>query len=216
MSKHFIYVADPMCSWCWGFSPVINKVDDSFGEDAPIRVMVGGLRAGNTEAMRDKDKDYIRNHWAHVQEASGQPFDFSFFDQEGFVYDTEPACRAIVTARKLDETKVLPFLEVVQRAFYAEGKDTTDENVLADLAGDFGFDRDAFYEVLTADETKEETLGDFWFSQKSGVTGFPTLIAVEDEKGAIVTAGFQEYESLETPLGQWVSGQMTLAGEAAS
>ena len=23
---HFIYFADPMCSWCWGFAPVIEKI----------------------------------------------------------------------------------------------------------------------------------------------------------------------------------------------
>ncbi|MDH5427723.1 MAG: DsbA family protein, partial [Nitrospirota bacterium] len=26
MSPTLIYVADPMCSWCWGFSPVLEEI----------------------------------------------------------------------------------------------------------------------------------------------------------------------------------------------
>lgn len=204
MSKHFLYVADPMCSWCWGFSPVIDKVNETFGDQAPVRVMVGGLRPGTTHAMRDQDKDYIRSHWEHVRDASGQPFDFSFFDQDGFIYDTEPACRAVVTARKLDDAKALPFLAHLHRAFYAENRNTADENELADIARDFGFARETFFDTLTASETREETQGDFWFAQQSGITGFPTLLAVEDKQAMMVTAGYQRWENLEQPLRGWV------------
>lgn len=219
MSKHFIYVADPMCSWCWGFSPVIGQIHETFGTRAPVRVMVGGLRPGTTEPMGGKDKDYIRGHWEHVHEASGQPFDFSFFERDGFVYDTEPACRAIVTARKLDEQsgdgqansgedgpRAVPFLARVHQAFYAEGRDTTDGGELVEIAADFGYDKDAFAETWVAKETREETLGDFWFAQKSGITGFPTLLAVEDQQAQLVTAGFQKWENLAGPLEGWLSG----------
>lgn len=205
MSKHFLYVADPMCSWCWGFSPVIGKVAETFGEDAPVRVMVGGLRPGTVEPMRQKDKDYVRNHWHHVQEASGQPFDFAFFDQEGFVYDTEPACRAVVAARRLDPEKTLPFLARVQQAFYAENRNTADGNVLADIAAEFGFNRDAFLAILTSPEAREETQGDFWFAQQSGITGFPTLLAVEGQQAMLVTAGYVPWDALAEPLAGWVA-----------
>ncbi len=72
-------------------------------------MIMGGLRAGNTQAMRQEDKDYIRNAWTRVNAATGQPFDHAFFDREGFVYDTEPACRAVVTVRKLKPQLALPF-----------------------------------------------------------------------------------------------------------
>ena len=57
-----------------------------------------------------QDKDYIREAWTRVGAATGQPFDFSFLDREGFVYDTEPACRAVVTARRLLPRIALPFM----------------------------------------------------------------------------------------------------------
>ncbi len=103
--KRIILFADPMCSWCWGFAPVISAIREEFAGLAPIRLVVGGLRAGETKPMDEKSKVYIRHHWEHVQSATGQPFDFEFFDRDGFVYDTEPACRASVAARNLAPAK---------------------------------------------------------------------------------------------------------------
>ena len=97
MDKELVYFADPMCSWCYGFAPVVAAVEQQFRGRLPLRLVMGGLRAGQTRPMRDADKEYIRDAWTRVNAASGQPFDFAFFEREGFVYDTEPACRAVVT-----------------------------------------------------------------------------------------------------------------------
>jgi len=204
MTKQLLYVADPMCSWCWGFSPVISQVQRTYGDKVPMQIMMGGLRPGTIHAMTDNDKTMVKDHWGHVTEASGQPFDFSFFDLDGFVYDTEPACRSIVTARKLDESKTLGFLEAVHGAFYRDKKDTTNTDQLCDIAGDAGFNKELFKQFFTSDEIMEETQGDFWFSQKSGITGFPTLVAVEDGKGSIVTAGYRPWEQISETLDQWL------------
>ena len=85
-----------MCSWCYGFAPVIAALAERFEDRLPLQIVMGGLRAGNAEPMRAEDKDYIRGAWTQVDAATGQPFDMSFFDRESFVYDTEPACRAVV------------------------------------------------------------------------------------------------------------------------
>ena len=101
MSKpHLVYFADPMCSWCWGFSPVIEAIQQRYGPALPIRLIVGGLRPWTTAPITAHERADIRQHWEHVRDASGQPFDFTFFDRAGFVYDTEPASRAIVVLRR--------------------------------------------------------------------------------------------------------------------
>ena len=95
-----IYVADPMCSWCWGFSPVIAELARRYNTEAGMHVIAGGLRPGATQAMDAAHKTTVREHWQHVEERTGQPFDYTFFERDGFVYDTEPACRALVTVRR--------------------------------------------------------------------------------------------------------------------
>ena len=93
MSANLLYIADPMCSWCWGFSPVIELVRKNFENQLPMQVLMGGLRPGTNEPMGDSMKNEIKEHWKHVHQATGQPFDYSFFDRKGFVYDTEPAAQ---------------------------------------------------------------------------------------------------------------------------
>ena len=46
-TPRLIYFADPMCSWCYGFSPVIAQIRQTFGRALPIEVVMGGLRPGN-------------------------------------------------------------------------------------------------------------------------------------------------------------------------
>ena len=119
----FIYFADPMCSWCWGFAPVIERLNAAYGEALPIRLVMGGLRPGTEQVMTEAAKQSTRTHWEHVTEASGQPFNYAFFDRQDFVYDTDPAARATVLVRKRRPEKALAFLERTQRAFYAENQD---------------------------------------------------------------------------------------------
>lgn len=206
VGPHLVYFADPMCSWCWGFSPVIQAVRAEFGERLPIRLIAGGLRPGNAKPMDEAAKSEIRTHWEHVHDASGQPFEFGFFEREGFVYDTEPASRAVVLSRHRSMEDALDMLAALHRAFYAGNEDVTDPVVLAGVAARLGFDPDVFREDLAGEELGAETWQDFAISQQAGVTGFPTLIAGSGAANdyALVTQGFQPGERLLPALGRWL------------
>jgi putative protein-disulfide isomerase len=86
---------------------------------------MGGLRAFNTDPMSVPFQEMLRDHWKHVREASGLPFSDGVFAMPGFVYDTEPPCRAVVTARTLDAAKALGLMKAVQTAFYRDARDVT-------------------------------------------------------------------------------------------
>jgi putative protein-disulfide isomerase len=204
--RHFVYFADPMCSWCYGFAPVISALAKQFAGRLPVRLVMGGLRAGNTQAMRPQDKDYIRGAWTRVGEASGQPFDFTFFDRETFVYDTEPACRAVVTMRRLAPDKALDLMAAIQRAFYANNEDVTQTEVLADIAErETGIDAATFTAEFMAPETRNETFRDFLTAQQAGVQGFPCLVAGNERNGyAQVTNGFRPIDGLPEAIEVWL------------
>jgi putative protein-disulfide isomerase len=204
VDKRLVYFADPMCSWCYGFAPAITAIAERFEDRMPLQLVMGGLRAGNTAAMRPQDKDYIRGAWTRVGAATGQPFDFSFLEREGFVYDTEPACRAVVTARRLLPRLALPFMGRISQAFYAEGRDMTSADEIADVADEAGFDRGEFSAAFLAPDTRNETFRDFLAAQDLGIRGFPTLIAGSKDKGyALVTNGYRPLEDVLDPLERW-------------
>jgi putative protein-disulfide isomerase len=202
---HMIYFADPMCSWCWGFAPVIAAITRYFGTTAPVRLVLGGLRPGTTAPLDDARRDSLRTHWMHVHEASGQAFDDGFFQRKGFIYDTDPACRAITVIRRTHPERALEALHRMQEAFYAHNRDITHPDELSGIAAAMGLDAAAFHAALDSEETRHETLRQYAISQQTGVTGFPTLIAGMGggEPYAIVTQGFEQGARLLPALTAW-------------
>jgi putative protein-disulfide isomerase len=202
---HLIYFSDPMCSWCYGFSPVIEAIHRAFGRGLPVRVVMGGLRPGTDTPMTDHARAEVAGHWSHVHEASGLPFDPAVL-REGFVYDTDPAARAVVVVRGEHSELAARYLARVQRAFYAEAQDVTSGEVLADLAAELGCDRAGFLTQWGSEEAKQETWRDYAVSQRAGVTGFPTLVAGPNADGAygVVTRGYAPPDQVVGVLKDWI------------
>jgi putative protein-disulfide isomerase len=213
---HFIYFADPMCSWCWGFSKAIEAIAAHFDGRLPVRTVMGGLRPYTREPWPASERAMIREHWGHVHDRTGQSFDFARFAQDDFVYDTEPGARAVVTARGLGEPGAdRAMLARLHRAFYAEGRDITDEATLADIGVEAGFDRALFAAALASEEARQATRLDFAVSRQAGVQGFPTLIVGAEADGyTLVTSGYQPAEAMIEPLERWLAQRGDPAGVA--
>jgi len=204
MTARLLYVMDPMCSWCWGFAPVAAALIAQAAEaGVSTRLVPGGLRTGGS-ALDGSTRKYILEHWQAVAEATGQPFRFDGAMPDGFVYDTEPACRALVTARELDAERVWPLLGLIQRAFYEQGVDVTRAPQLVELAEQAGFDRERFAQQFTSQDIRAATSADFSWVQDLGIAGFPTLLAERNGQLALLTNGYQPLDSLQPLLGRWL------------
>ena len=178
-----------MCSWCWGFAPEIETLADEF----PVEVVVGGLRPGPmAQPLDDRMADSLSHHWVEVAERTGQPFDPDFLDRrDGWVYDTEPAAIAVTSLRAEDESKTLAYFTDIQNAFYADGQDVTDFEVLAALAEKHGADVESFLTTLRTDDAKKRAWEDFSRSRNWGISGFPALIGeLEDGRLALLARGW--------------------------
>ncbi len=213
-APHLVYFADPMCSWCWGFSPVISEIAQRHGDALPIRLVLGGLRPWTQQPMDAGERADVRSHWEHVHEASGQPFDFAFFDRPRFVYDTEPASRAVAVLRRRGMQTALAALQRIQHAFYAQNQDVTDAGTLTTLAAGLGVDAAEFRAEFASEQAMQETRADFAIAQQAGVRGFPTLIAGDGRDGryALITHGFQPAARILPALDRW---QGSISGTAA-
>ena len=204
---HFIYFADPMCSWCYGFAPVMRGLRRRYGDVAYVRLVMGGLRPGTTEPMPEQARRGLVRHWDEIGALTGQPFDPALAERESFVYDTDPAARAVVLARRTSMDAGLDYLEAAHRAFYAEGRDVTQTDTLADIAAEQGFDRDAFLSAIADDGLKQETWRDYAVSQRAGATGFPTLVVGPNADGAyaLVARGYNDAETIFHGVDQWLA-----------
>ena len=189
-----VYVADPMCSWCWGFAPVIEKVESSF--DIGLRIIIGGLRPGDRAEPINGIRDYLAHHWTQVAARSGQPFDHAGLDRHNWMYDTLVPDIAVVTMREAARHETRRFLDTVQRAFYSERIDITDPQVYRDLVVGFPVDPDEFVNQIGSAEMKAATEQDFVEAQWLGVTGFPTLLLRDGASTLPISYGYAPFETV--------------------
>ncbi|HEU4621312.1 MAG TPA: DsbA family protein [Burkholderiaceae bacterium] len=201
MSHHLIYIADPMCSWCYGFGPELAKFEQ-LEPETHIDILLGGLRAYHDEPADQAFKETIRGHWTKVRDVTGLPFNDAALEHENFVYDTEPACRAVVTVRDTTPELALPYFHAIQRAFYAEGRNVTQDHVLADIAAETGIDRERFLELWRSPEMREQTEHDFALVSRWGVRGFPAIVAAHDDRLTLVASGYTPADKVVAALSQ--------------
>jgi len=184
-----IYIGDPMCSWCYGFEPELTTVKDTFNE-LEFELILGGLRPYSKEKMSDLS-EFLRHHWEEIAEKTGQKFSYELLEQDDFVYDTEPASRAVVCAQQQNEEVTMPFYKAVQEAFYRDNKSTHDINTYLTIAKTFDLDTDLFEFSYSEDETLKATRDNFLKAQEMGVRGFPTLMLEKDGELHLISNGYQ-------------------------
>jgi len=205
MTTHtLIYVADPMCSWCWGFSPVLEEIRRLYQGRVTFQLMLGGLRPGNTERFDESRRAYILQHWHAVHERTGQPFNFGFQMGPTFTYDTEPASRATVVIRQFAPGKEWEFLKRIQEAFYVQNADVTQADTLEGVAVVSGMEASSFREAYHDPHTKQLLWEEFDQSRQLGVSGFPTLLGREGPSLAVLMHGYQNVGALRVVIEQFL------------
>jgi putative protein-disulfide isomerase len=151
----------------------------------------------------------ILQHWYAVQRRTGQPFRFDAALPLGFVYDTEPACRAVVSMISLERRAAFAYFRALQRAFYAEQQDITRGDVLAGIAREFAIEEDSFRVRWGSDEMRARTRRHFAFAREVGVRGFPTIILGDQRGYRLLTHGYQPFDALRREIEDWLTGVST-------
>ncbi|MCX2739274.1 DsbA family protein [Pontibacter anaerobius] len=197
---HLIYVMDPMCSWCYGFAPVIKQLVEEQEGNLQFKLVMGGLRPGTEKPLEEQMKESIKTHWQDVEKITEQPFDYTFFERDDFVYDTEPGCRAVVSMRYLKPEYEFDMARAVQSAFYAKNTDVTKPAVLASIASSFGVEEDAFLEKYASEEMKEKTQQDFTIARHLQATAFPSLYLLNGTSIHLISRGYRPYDGMKAHL----------------
>lgn len=190
-----IYVGDPMCSWCYGFSEEFSETVNQLGNKVELQMIMGGLRPYNTETMKELG-GFLKGHWNEVHERSGQPFKYDIISDNSFVYDTEPPSRAVRAVRDIAPDKEWAFFKAVQKAFYAENKDTHDVHTYLEIAKEMGIDEQALQKAFESEEMKTAVRNDFTTAAEMGIRGFPAVVLQVGDKSYLVANGYMTSEKL--------------------
>jgi putative protein-disulfide isomerase len=123
MDKVLYYVHDPMCSWCWAFNKTWAKIQTQLPADIEVRYILGGLAPDNDQPMPLELQQRISSGWYKIEEAvPGTQFNHEFWTLCKPRRSTYPSSRAIIAAKKLDNTSEKRMLLAIQQAYYLQAK----------------------------------------------------------------------------------------------
>ncbi|TGJ98848.1 DsbA family protein [Leptospira langatensis] len=203
--KHsIVYVADPICTWCYGFAPIFQKIREKYSDKIDFTLVLGGLRYGQeVEAFTEEVTDKLKYLWKEVERISKRSFHYEILKDRSILYDSEPGSRAVITAQRLDPKISFAYLDRLSESFHAQGKNPNDFQNYLDIAEEFSLSPQEFQEVYQREETLLETRNDFNYGYILGVTGFPCLVFSDGIDRGILTKGFLPFSEVDEILSDY-------------
>lgn len=203
-----LYVYDALCGWCYGFSDVIQSFQEKH-PDVEITVIAGGMITGDRIGPLIEVAPYIRSAYKDVEQATGVQFGQAFLDElfgdADMLMTSVPSARALETLKALQpDGSQVAFASALQKMVYLEGKHPSDESALANVAADFGVNKDVFLEYYHSDDAAKAADANMLRSNQLGVTGFPTVFVVNASETTVISRGYMPIERLESNFKQSV------------
>lgn len=141
---HYIY--DPLCGWCYGFSPLVHAAREVDG--LTIRMHGGGMLAGHarqlvTAGLREFIMTHVPRVTAMTKARFGEAYTEGLLRDPTAMLDSEPATAAVLAAEGIAR-RGLDMLKRIQNAHYLDGARVVERKELIGLGADIGLDSAAF------------------------------------------------------------------------
>jgi putative protein-disulfide isomerase len=208
MQAKLIYVHDPMCSWCWAFSPVFERLRQDLPAPLTVTRLLGGLAPDDDAPMPVPLQDYLQATWRRIMvEVPGTRFNFAFWTDCVPRRSTWPACRAVIAARRQDPGSEEAMIRAVQQAYYLDARNPSVTATLVALAAESGLEPDAFRRDLDAPATRAELVAEIDAARRLGADSFPSLRLEVDGHVAAIAVDYRDPAPMRAAIGACISGR---------
>ena len=141
-----------------------------------IRRLVGGLAPDSDVPMAADMRAGLQQTWQRIQQTiPGTEFNFDFWSKCQPRRSTYPSNRAVIAARRQGEEFDPLMTHRIQRAYYLEARNPSDNETLIELAADIGLDAGRFAEELVDSTTAEMFSAELHEARRMGLNSFPSL-----------------------------------------
>jgi putative protein-disulfide isomerase len=186
------YVHDPMCSWCWGFRPVLDELVRALPAGLPFSRLLGGLAPDCDQPMPSAMRTQLISTWHRIQaQIPGTRFNFDFWRSTTPRRSTWPACRAVLAARRLCGELEAPMIAAIQHAYYLEARNPSDNDTLIQLAVHLGLDAREFAALLNDGTTQTRLDDEMALARSMGADSFPSLRLVDRDTVWPITVDYR-------------------------
>ncbi len=134
-----IYLFDPLCGWCYGASPMIQRLASE--SSINLELLPTGLFAGTgARALDSAFADYAWANDKRIEKLTGQLFTQEYLDnvlrKPDARFDSSAATLALTAVSLIAPDSEVAMLKVIQEARYVRALDTCDTAVVAQLMRD--------------------------------------------------------------------------------
>lgn len=198
-----IYVFDPMCGWCYGFSKVMDTYADAHKNTFTFNIISGGMVTGDREGPIGDFADYILGAYNRVEEYSGIKFGEPYLAQlrtkKLWSSSVTPAI-AIETFKHFKPDDAIQFASAVQRAYFYDGKDLRDDSVYRQLIQPYNISESDFFSLMHSEGMRKAATDGFQESANYGITGYPAVLLLYKGKYYMVAKGFTDYDTFSKTI----------------
>lgn len=203
-----LYVYDPLCGWCYGFSPVMVRLYEQYKDSVEFDVISGGMVVGDRIGPLGEKAAYIREAYKTVEQKMGVKFGDKYVNEilaEGTAIQTSiPASKLLVAFKSLDSGKAILYAHELQNALYRDGVYPDDLRGLLESTDTFGVSKDDILTIAESDEVIGAMEHDFKMSSQLGVSGFPTVFIIKDNTINVIARGAESYENVNARIAEIV------------
>lgn len=201
-----IYVMDPLCGWCYGFSPVMQRVYDTYKEKAHFEVITGGMITGNEIGPIGAIAPFLKKATAQVTQHTGAEFSPKFLDTiltEGtqILTSVEPSI-AVQLCKTQKPDSIFSFLTALHKEIYINGLKTANINDYSRLFREMGFDESRFMNDFKNKKFLTMAHQDFRKAESLGVESYPALLMRSKEGIKVIARGYVHWNQLYFQLQQ--------------
>lgn len=206
MKPKLYYIFDPICGWCFGFSPVIRKLESAWADRIEFDVISGGMILGDRVGPVRNFAHIIRSGKTRLEETTGVTFGDAFLtgilDEGSTVFGSLKPTIALCVANDMAPKRATEFASALQTAIYVDGMKPELTESYREWATSLGLDADDF--IKRMDFPHYEMVANKGFAQSSawGIQGFPSVVLFHEEKGYLIARGYMPYEALNQTLSE--------------
>lgn len=198
------YVYDPLCGWCYGFSPVIMAIHQKYGHRVHIEVIAGGMVRGDRVGPIGQVAPFIKSAYKTVEQHCGVKFGQAFLqgvlEPGTMLFSSEMPCRATVCIKQLKPEVAVAFAHDLQKAIYYHGEDLGQLSSYKPILEKYQISVDAFERQMHDPATLSLTEQGYQKASELGVNGFPTLIFEKNGQRKTLAVGYKPMSEIERHL----------------
>jgi predicted DsbA family dithiol-disulfide isomerase len=198
--------SDYVCPFCYLEEPVLQRVQEEYGDSVQVDWRAFELRPEPVPAL-DPDGAYLHNIWGRAV--------YPMAEQRGMTLrlpPVQPRSRRALEAAEFarDNGRFAEMHDALFRAFFEEGRDLNDTEVLLDIGASVGLDPQALRAALEQGTYTDKVVGDQKLAHELGITAVPTLLVGrvdEPFEAAEAVSGAQPYEFVRAAVEQVLHGK---------